>query len=150
VRLEIGQRYALAGYEFTFKKVETLKVDNYIANRATMDVTQNGSFISNMYPEKRDYGRDQMPMTEAGIDAGFTRGLFVALGEPLGDKAWSFRIYHKPFVRWIWLGGVLMGLGGLIAAFDKRYRRMKKIVVEPVETSIDKKTKDDSSVGITA
>ena len=150
VRLEIGQRYALAGYEFTFKKVETLKVDNYIANRATMDVTQNGSFISNMYPEKRDYGRDQMPMTEAGIDAGFTRDLFVALGEPLGDKAWSFRIYHKPFVRWIWLGGVLMGLGGLIAAFDKRYRRMKKIVVEPVETSFDKKTKDDSSVGITA
>ena len=115
VRLEVGQSYELAGYKFAFKKIESVKVDNYIANRATMDVTLNGELVNNMHPEKRDYGRDQMPMTEAGIDAGFTRDLFVALGEPLGNNAWSFRLYHKPFVRWIWLGAVLMGFGGMLA-----------------------------------
>ena len=150
VRLEVGQSYELAGYKFDFKKVESVKVDNYIANRATMDVTQNGKLVSNMHPEKRDYGRDQMPMTEAGIDAGFTRDLFVALGEPLGNNAWSFRLYHKPFVRWIWLGGVLMGFGGLLAAFDKRYRRMKRIVVEPVQSADKSKDKPRTTSGVTA
>ena len=150
VRLEVGQSYELAGYEFVFKKVESVKVDNYIANRATMDVLQNGILVSNMHPEKRDYGQDQMPMTEAGIDAGFTRDLFVALGEPLGNNAWSFRLYHKPFVRWIWLGGVLMGFGGLIAAFDKRYRRMRKIVVEPVHLLDEEKNKSGTTSGVTA
>lgn len=132
VRLVKNQSYSLAGYEFTFKGIEAHKGENYQANRATMTITQNGKLITTINPEKRDYGRDQMPMTEAGIDAGFTRDLFVALGEPLGKDAWSFRIYHKPFVRWIWLGGVLMGFGGLLAALDKRYRRIRKIVVEPV------------------
>ncbi|MCL4107914.1 UNVERIFIED_CONTAM: hypothetical protein GTU68_016942 [Idotea baltica] len=150
VRLEAGQSYELAGYTFTFKDVESVKVDNYIANRATIDVTQDGKLISNMHPEKRDYGRDQMPMTEAGIDAGFTRDLFVALGEPLGGNAWSFRIYHKPFVRWIWLGGVLMGFGGLIAAFDKRYRRTRKVVVEPVKSSTKSEHKPQKATGATA
>lgn len=149
VRLEVGQSYELAGYKFDFKKVESVKVDNYIANRATMDVTQNGKLVSNMHPEKRDYGRDQMPMTEAGIDAGFTRDLFVALGEPLGNNAWSFRLYHKPFVRWIWLGGVLMGFGGMLAAFDKRYRRMRKIVVEPVQSADKSKDKPCTTSGVT-
>jgi cytochrome c-type biogenesis protein CcmF len=65
-----------------------------------------------------------MPMTEAGIDAGLTRDLFVALGEPLGkDGAWAVRIYYKPFVRWIWLGGLIMSLGGILAVMDKRYRK---------------------------
>jgi len=132
VRLEVGQNYEMAGYNFEFKKIEQLRVDNYIANRATIDVFLDGKLINNMFPEKRDYGRDQMQMTEAGIDAGFTRDLFVALGEPLSDKAWSFRIYHKPFVRWIWLGGILMGLGGVLAAFDKRYRRTRKVTVKKI------------------
>ncbi|MGK0271035.1 MAG: cytochrome c-type biogenesis protein CcmF, partial [Cocleimonas sp.] len=149
VRLEVGQSYELAGYEFAFKKIESVKVDNYIANRATMDVSLDGRLVNNMHPEKRDYGPDQMPMTEAGIDAGFTRDLFVALGEPLGNDAWSFRIYHKPFVRWIWLGAILMGFGGLLAAFDKRYRRVRKIVVEPVQTEIKLSDKPQKSSGVT-
>ena len=150
VRLEVGQSYELAGYNFAFKSIESVKVDNYIANRATMDVSLNGKLVNNMHPEKRDYGPDQMPMTEAGIDAGFTRDLFVALGEPLGNNAWSFRLYHKPFVRWIWLGAVLMGFGGLLAAFDKRYRRMKKIVVEPEQTANKLKEKPQDTAGVTA
>jgi cytochrome c-type biogenesis protein CcmF len=152
VRLEVGQSYELAGYNFTFKGIESTQVDNYRANRSTIEVTQNGKLITTLHPEKRDYGRDQMPMTEAGIDAGFTRDLFVALGEPLGKNAWSFRIYHKPFVRWIWMGGVLMGIGGMLAAFDKRYRRIRKItVVTEADTSeIETKIKNSEVAGITA
>ena len=135
VRLEAGQSYEMAGYKFAFKSVEVVKGDNYTANRATMVITQDSKHVTTVHPEKRDYGRDAMPMTEAGIDAGFTRDLFVALGGPLGKGAWSFRIYHKPFVRWIWLGAILMGLGGFMAALDKRYRRMRKIVVDVVHES---------------
>jgi len=146
VRLEVGQSYELAGYTFTFKGVESVKVDNYTANRATMDVTKDGQLVSLMNPEKRDYGRDQMPMTEAGIDAGFTRDLFVALGEPLGKNAWSFRLYHKPFVRWIWMGGVLMGIGGMLAAFDKRYRRVRKIkIVDERDTDSESSSVSEST-----
>lgn len=150
VRLEVGQSYELAGYEFAFKKIESLKVENYIASRATMDVTLDGVLVNDMHPEKRDYGPDQMPMTEAGIDAGFTRDLFVALGEPLGDNAWSFRIYHKPFVRWIWLGGILMGFGGILAAFDKRYRRTRKVVVKPTQSENELDDKQQPTTGVIA
>ena len=147
VRLEKGQSYEMAGYKFAFQGVEPHRGENYTANRATMEITQAGKHVTTIHPEKRNYGRDQSPMTEAGIDAGFTRDLFVALGEPLGKNAWSFRIYHKPFVRWIWLGGILMGLGGLLAALDKRYRRMRKVALEPV---LGKKQKQASNEGVTA
>jgi cytochrome c-type biogenesis protein CcmF len=81
-------------------------------------------------PEKRNYSTG-MPMTEAGIDGGLFRDLFVALGEPLGEAgAWSLRLYHKPFLRWIWLGGLLMALGGLIAASDRRYYRLARKAME--------------------
>ncbi len=152
VRLEQGQSYELAGYTYTFKNIESIKVDNYSANRATMDVSQNGKLITTVYPEKRDYGPGAMPMTEAGIDAGFTRDLFVALGEQLGNNAWSFRLYHKPFVRWIWLGGILMGLGGLLAAFDKRYRRVRRrsLQVSQRDTQSEQTTKPSSLSGASA
>ncbi|RLA40019.1 MAG: hypothetical protein DRQ64_05580, partial [Gammaproteobacteria bacterium] len=64
-------------------------------------------------------------MTEADIDGGLFRDLYVALGEPLGDEAWSVRVYVKPFIRWIWLGALMIALGGVIAAFDKRYRKTR-------------------------
>ncbi|MEE9492601.1 MAG: heme lyase CcmF/NrfE family subunit [Gammaproteobacteria bacterium] len=135
VRLEAGQSYEMAGYTFTFQGIETHTLDNYSASRATMEIKQAGEYLTTVYPEKRDYGPGAMPMTEAGIDAGFLRDLFVALGEPLGGNAWSFRIYHKPFVRWLWLGGMFMGIGGLLASLDKRYRRMRKVVVDNSPTS---------------
>ena len=145
VRLEKGQSYEMAGYKFEFQGVGSFKGENYTASRATMAITQDGKQVTTIHPEKRDYGPRAMPMTEAGIDAGFTRDLFVALGEPLGNNAWSFRIYHKPFVRWIWLGGLLMGFGGLLAALDKRYRRMRKIALEPVVDKSEKSAKDVTS-----
>lgn len=75
-----------------------------------------------LHPEKRLYTVQNSVMTEAGIDAGFTRDLYVALGEPLENGAWAVRVHVKPFVRWIWFGGLLTGLGGLLAAMDRRYR----------------------------
>jgi cytochrome c-type biogenesis protein CcmF len=75
-----------------------------------------------MHPEKRVYTVQTMPMTEAAIDTGLTRDLYVSLGEPLDDGAWSVRIYYKPFVDWIWGGCLLMALGGLLAVSDRRYR----------------------------
>jgi cytochrome c-type biogenesis protein CcmF len=145
VRLVEGQSYEMAGYAFTFKGVESSKVDNYFADRAVVEVSKDNNVVAVLHPEKRNYGRDQMPMTEAGIDAGFTRDLFVALGEPLGNNAWSFRIYHKPFVRWIWMGAIFMGLGGLLAAFDKRYRRVRKLAVETESRESPDSLKPDKS-----
>ncbi len=124
VRLEPGQTYVLGGYTFRFDGVERIQGPNYIAQRGLVTASQGDKVITVMHPEKRDYGPGSMPMTEAGIDPGFFRDLFVALGEDLGRGAWSLRLYHKPFLRWIWLGAILMGVGGTLAAFDKRYRKL--------------------------
>ena len=78
--------------------------------------------IALLHPEKRLYSVQNSMMTEAGIDAGFTRDLYVALGEPLENDAWAVRVHVKPFIRWIWLGGLMTALGGALAALDKRYR----------------------------
>ena len=122
LRLEPGETLEMGGYEFTFKGATHLKGPNYEGDRGEVVITREGEAVTVLYPEKRNY-RSGMPMTEAGIDAGLTRDLFVAMGEPLGDKgAWSVRIYHKPYVRWIWLGAIIMALGGICSASDKRYR----------------------------
>ena len=82
----------------------------------------DGKEVAILRPEKRIYTVQTRPMTEAGIDPGFMRDIYVSLGETLGNGDWSLRLYYKPFVRWIWLGCILMGLGGLLAAVDRRYR----------------------------
>ena len=126
VRLVQGQAYQMSGYTFLFNGVKEAKGPNYIAQRGEIVVTRNGENITTLHPEKRNYGPGTMPMTEAGIDGGIFRDLFIALGEPLNNNAWSVRLYHKPVVSWIWIGAGLMGLGGLLAAFDKRYRRVRR------------------------
>ena len=110
--------------------------ENYIATRGSFEVTsENGRFQVDMFPEKRIYPVQQSPMTEAAIDAGLTRDLFIALGEPLDDQgAWAIRIYYKPFIRWIWLGAIIMALGGLFAASDRRYRRSSKVVMKTTDS----------------
>jgi cytochrome c-type biogenesis protein CcmF len=124
IRLAPHESLHLAGYDFLFHGVTPIEGVNYDANQGHFTVTKNQHVVSELYPQKRIYRASGMPMTEAGIDAGVTRDLFVALGEPLGsDGAWALRIYYKPFVRWIWMGGVFMALGGLLAVMDKRYRR---------------------------
>jgi cytochrome c-type biogenesis protein CcmF len=124
IRLAPNESLHLAGYDFLFQGVKPATGANYSANQGHFTVTKNQELIAELHPQKRIYNASGMPMTEAGIDAGITRDLFVALGEPLGDDgAWALRIYYKPFVRWIWIGGLFMAFGGFLAVFDKRYRR---------------------------
>jgi len=140
VRLAPGESYSLGGYTFMFEGVKQFDGPNYLANQGHLEVTRDsdGKAVASMYPQKRVYRVQRMPMTEAAIDAGLGRDLFVALGEPLGNKgAWSLRMYHKPYIRWIWLGALIMGLGGLLAATDRRYRvLMRKDVKMNVQAGI--------------
>ncbi|WP_369959581.1 heme lyase CcmF/NrfE family subunit [Pseudomonas benzenivorans] len=122
MRMAPGDAVAIGGYQFVFDGAAHREGPNFSADRGTVRVLQGGEQIAVLHPEKRLYTVQQSVMTEAGIDAGFTRDLFVALGEPLENGAWAVRVHIKPFVRWIWLGALLMGLGGLLAACDKRYR----------------------------
>jgi len=128
LRMAPGDVYKVAGYEFTFHGVRDFNIDNYVATRGGFTVrSDTGDFKVDLFPEKRIYLVQKMPMTEAAIDAGFTRDLFIALGEPLDQEgAWAVRIYYKPFIRWIWLGAIIMALGGLFAASDRRYRRLAR------------------------
>jgi len=128
LRMAPGDIYSVAGYEFTFHGVRDFNVDNYVATRGGFTVrSETGDFKVDLFPEKRTYRVQTMPMTEAAIDAGLTRDLFIALGEPLDQQgAWAVRIYYKPFIRWIWLGAIIMAIGGLFAASDRRYRRLAR------------------------
>jgi len=123
VRMEPNKPLELAGHQFIFQGTQSMRGPNYKAEQGLFKVMKQGEQVAVLYPEKRFYLVQSMPMTEAAIDWGFTRDIYVALGEPLNDGAWSVRVYYKPFIRWIWLGGLFMALGGLLAATDKRYRR---------------------------
>lgn len=122
LRLAPGESLELGGYVFVFEGAKHFEGPNFTSDKGTVRVLEDGEEVAVLHPEKRLYTVQQMPMTEAGIDAGFTRDLYVALGEPLENGAWAVRVHIKPYVRWIWLGALMMGLGGLLAAFDPRYR----------------------------
>jgi len=122
VRMEVGDTAHLHGYTFRFTAINEVKGPNYTSERGTIEVTRGAEPVVTLNPEKRLYTVQNMPMTEAAIDAGFTRHLYVALGDSITPTAWVVRIYHKPFIGWIWGGCLLMGIGGLLAAFDRRYR----------------------------
>ncbi|MFZ5502449.1 MAG: heme lyase CcmF/NrfE family subunit [Pseudomonadota bacterium] len=129
VRMEIGDTVEVGGYVFRFDGVKGLNGPNYMAAQGKFTVTKNGEKVNVLYPEKRRYNASGMPMTEAAIDTGFIRDLYVSMGEQIeGDvEAWAIRVYHKPFVDWIWFGCTLMALGGVLAVSDRRYRiRSKK------------------------
>jgi len=106
-----------------FKGTRPITGPNYRGLRAEMAVSRQGEPVDTLYPEKRAYLVRSSPMTEAGIDAGWSRDVFVALGDDLGEGAWSVRIQYKPLVRFIWLGALVMALGGMVAATDRRYRQ---------------------------
>jgi cytochrome c-type biogenesis protein CcmF len=128
LKMAFGDTYSMDEYTFVFRGVEKTEGPNYKAFKGMIDVSSGTTSLGTMEPEKRIYNVQKMPMTEAAIDAGLTRDLFIALGEDLGDGSWTLRIYYKPFVRWLWIGGLVMGLGGLLAAMDKRYYRRRKQV----------------------
>jgi cytochrome c-type biogenesis protein CcmF len=122
VRMRPGDSTELAGYVFTLEEIGKVQGPNYTAARGVMSVTRNGKPVATLRPEKRIYTVQQMPMTEAAIDTGLTRDLYVSLGEPLDNGEWLVRVQEKPFVDWIWGGCLIMALGGLLAASDRRYR----------------------------
>ena len=122
VSMRVDDTVNVNGYTFTFKDLQEIKGPNYIAARATFDITYGDKKVTTLMPEKRMYVVQRMPMTEAGIDRGFTRDLYVSLGEATPDGAWVVRVQHKPFVGWIWGGCLIMAFGGLLAASDRRYR----------------------------
>jgi cytochrome c-type biogenesis protein CcmF len=122
VRMAPGDTASVGGYTFTFVGIEELNGPNYIAARARVELSRDGQPLGVMHPEKRIHTVQKMPMTEAAIDSGIFRDLYVALGEPVDIQTWILRIQHKPLVGWIWWGCVLMALGGLLAATDRRYR----------------------------
>ncbi len=125
IRMEPGDVAQVAGYQFEFMGMREVQGPNYLADQASIVVTKNDRFINELTPEKRRYVASGQTMTEAAIDGRLMRDLYVALGEPLKGDAWAIRVYVKPFVRWIWLGGLLISIGGLLAVLDKRYRRYK-------------------------
>ncbi len=130
VRMEPGDTVHVGGYGFRLLGVELAPGPNYRASVGKVELSKDGRVLMILHPEKRNYFSSQMPMTEAAIDAGFTRDVYVSLGEPLDDKgAWSVRVYYKPFVDWIWGGCLFMALGGFIAMLDRRYRLRVKAAV---------------------
>ena len=122
VRMFAGESVSVGGYQIQLQDVAAVPGPNYRAMQGTFLLTRNGRLEATMYPEKRSYFSSTMPMTEAAIDAGLTRDIYVSLGEELEDKAWAVRVYYKPFVDWVWGGCLLMALGGVLAMSDKRYR----------------------------
>ena len=122
VRMDIGSKVTVGGYTFQFNGVSDVVGPNYKAVRGDIAVIQDDKVISELHPEKRTYNASGMAMTEAAIDTGLFRDLYVALGEPLANNAWVVRAYHKPFVDWIWFGCLLMAIGGILSVTDRRYR----------------------------
>ncbi len=131
VRLEPGQSVELSGYEFTLVAMHQVQGPNYVADQGEVRVMLDGIEITTLRPEKRLYNASGQVMTEAAMDDGFLRDLYVALGEPVDTNAWAVRVHYKPFVRWIWFGGMFIALGGLVTVFDRRYRAARRRAEKP-------------------
>jgi cytochrome c-type biogenesis protein CcmF len=127
LRMAPGESTEIAGMTVRFDGVHEARGPNYTAARGTLQLSRDGRTIATLHPERRNYLVSRMPMTETAIDRGFTRDLYVSLGEPLDGSAWSVRVYYKPLVGWIWGGCLLMALGGLLAVLDRRYRAPRRV-----------------------
>jgi cytochrome c-type biogenesis protein CcmF len=117
-----GDTIEAGGYEFVFKGTRTVEGPNFVADEGEIELREDGELLTVLRPQIRTYRVQQSPMTEAAIDTNPLRDVFVALGEPLGDNAWSLRLQVKPLIAFLWFGTGLMALGGLIAITDRRYR----------------------------
>ena len=150
VRMGIGDTVEVGGYQFRFDGITEAEGPNYHAYRGHVVVKKGERIVTELNPEKRNYNSSGMPMTEAAIDPGVFRDLYVSLGEPIPDSdgAWAVRVYYKPFVDWIWVGCLLMALGGIFAISDRRYRiHSKKAKSEEVTsgTSVEAELKEKTA-----
>jgi len=131
VLLAPGQDVGLGNYVFRFEGAAAINGPNYVGEEASFTVIKGAEKITTLHPQRRVYLATGTPSTEMAIDAGLFRDLFITLGEQKEGDSWSMTIYVKPFVRWIWLGAIFMTLGGILAAADKRYRRLRRRHTEP-------------------
>jgi cytochrome c-type biogenesis protein CcmF len=123
IRMQVGETVKIKGLDFRFDGAKPEQGANYESMKGVFHVSKNGHEVTTLTPEKRFYPVQGSMMTEADVSAGVIQDLYVSLGEQLEGGAWSVRIYIKPFVQWIWLGSILMALGGILALVDRRYRR---------------------------
>ena len=124
VKMQVGDVAQLAGYDFELMSITDAPGPNYEASRGELKVTEDGKQIATLTPEKRIYTARGMPMTEASLDIGLFGDIYASMGEQIDDTTWIVRLYHKPFISWIWVGCALMALGGGIASADRRYRKL--------------------------
>ena len=138
VALRIGETVNVQGYDFALTDLRETRGSNFDATQAEVTVTRKGKAVTILHPEKRTYIISTMPTTEAAINANLMRDLYVALGEPIaeGSNQWAVRIYVKPLIRWIWLGAIIMALGGLLSMLDRRYRL--KTIKTPAQIAASK------------
>jgi cytochrome c-type biogenesis protein CcmF len=128
LKMSPGETASLSGYDFKFAQVGEIQGPNYIAQVGVFEITKNGENVATLNAEKRQYKVKGSMMTEAAIDAGLFRDIYVSMGEPLADGAWAMRLQVKAFMRWVWLGAIFMAFGGSLAILDKRYRiRVKSV-----------------------
>jgi cytochrome c-type biogenesis protein CcmF len=129
LKMRPGDSRDLAGYEFRFVELAPMRGPNYVADEARFAVSRNGAVVAEMAAQKRRYLATGSVMTEAAIDAGLFRDLYIAMGEPIGEAGdWAIRLHYKPMVRWMWLGAIFMAIGGFMTVADRRYRRQRKPV----------------------
>ncbi len=136
IRIEPQQIVKVENLSIKFEKFDNFTFENYISSQATLKVSKNGRHLTTLKPEKRRYRVSGQLMTEAAIEPGFFGDLYISLAQPLNKGAWAIKVYYKPFVRWIWLGALIMALGGLLAVSDKRYRARRFKKVSPKKESI--------------
>jgi cytochrome c-type biogenesis protein CcmF len=117
-----GQSLDVAGHQFELRELRDVQGPNFSAVEGAVEIRRNGDFVGEVRPQKRQYLVQKNWMTEAGIHVDWNKDLFIALGDQLGNDAWSVRVQYKPMIRFIWLGAIVMALGGLIAVTDRRYR----------------------------
>lgn len=147
VRMDIGSKVTVGGYTFQFDGTSDVVGPNYKAVRGDITVIHDDKIVRTLHPEKRTYNASGMAMTEAAIDTGLFRDLYIALGEPLANNAWVVRAYHKPFVDWIWLGCLLMAIGGILSVTDRRYRlKVSKTNVTVTKLAETKSSNDEIPV----
>jgi len=140
IKMSVNDKVIISGYEIEFKGIKRVEGPNYSAEQGQINIYKVNSnnesdFVTLLKPERREYRVQTMGMTEAGIDPGLFRDVYVALGDPLiidgkHDGSWAIRVHYKPFVRWIWLGAIFMALGGVLSMLDKRYRKRKTLATK--------------------
>ncbi len=118
----IGESFDVGAYTVTLNGVERVSGPNYISDMANVTMARNGREVARLFPEKRNYPVAQMPTTEAAIDNGILRDLYVVIGDRQDDGSWAVRTYIKPFANWIWAGCIIMALGGFLSLSDRRFR----------------------------